>query len=46
MNTISGIRRRVIDLLLVSSDLKEHIEHIHLDDTRKHVPTKSIYQKN
>ena len=36
----------MIDLVLVSSDLTEHIEHIHVYDTRKHVLAKNIKTKH
>ena len=45
MNTINGIERSVIDVVIVSSDLVKHIKQIHKDDRRINVLTKNIKTK-
>ena len=38
--------RGIIDLVLISNDLIEHIDYIHVDDARDHVLTKSLKTQN
>ena len=40
-NTTLGLKRSVIDFVIISRDLIEHMEHIHIDDERLHVLTKN-----
>ena len=44
--TIRGIERSVIDFVITSNDLVEHIKSIHIDDERVHVLTKSKKTKD
>ena len=39
-HTVNGVHKSVIDFVIVSGDLVNHIEHIHIDDERIHVLTK------
>ena len=41
-STENGVEKSVIDLVLCSNNLAEHIESIHTDDERKHVLTKNV----
>ena len=42
--TTEGVERGVIDFVIASSDLINHIESIHIDDKRDHVLTKLVKQ--
>ena len=44
--TTLGLKQSVIDFVIVSSDLIEHIESIHVDEKRIHVLTKNVKNKN
>ena len=44
--TVNGIEQSIIDFVLMSSDLMDHIEHIHIDEDRVHVLSKNIKTKN
>ena len=44
-NTVNGTEKSIIDLVLISSDLLNHIEHVHVDDERVHVLTKNLKTK-
>jgi hypothetical protein len=44
-NTISGSEKSVIDVVLLSSDLSEHLVNIHVDEERVHTLTKNIKTK-
>ena len=37
--TVTGVKKSVIDFVIVSNDLVKHIEYIHIDDERLHVLT-------
>ena len=41
MSTTRGIERSVIDFVIISNNLKEHIEYMNIDDKRVHVLTKN-----
>ena len=43
--TVLGIKRSVIDLVIMSSDLRNHIEQIHVDEKWIYVLTKNIKTK-
>ena len=45
-STIDGVERSVIDFVITSSDLINHIESIHIDDKREHVLTKLVKKGN
>ena len=40
LTTVKGIEQSVIDFVLFSSDLLEHLEYVHIDDKREYVLTK------
>ena len=40
------MERSIIDLVLISNDLIEHIDYIHIDDARDHLLTKSLKTQN
>ena len=40
--TVNGVEESVIDLVLISNTLSEHIESIHTDEERTHVLTKNV----
>ena len=44
-HTVNGVERSIIDLVLMNSDLSEHIEQIHVDEERVHVLLKNIKTK-
>ena len=44
-NTTLGLKRSVIDFVIISRDLIEHMEHIHIDDERLHVLTMNRERK-
>ena len=44
--TVIGIKKSVIDFVIISRDLLEHMEKILIDDQRKHVLTKNRKTKN
>ena len=44
--TVTGVKKSVIDFVIVSNDLVKHIEHIHIDDERLHVLTTRLKTKN
>ena len=44
--TVDGIKKSIIDFVIVSSDMIKHIEQIHIDDERVHVLTKNLKTKN
>ena len=46
LHTVNGIDKSVIDLVIFSHDLREHMEYIHIDDNREHVLTKIVKTKN
>ena len=41
MTTINGVEKSVIDFVIVSNTLEEHIDSMHIDDKRVHVLTKN-----
>ena len=41
MSTTRGIERSVMDVVIVSNNLMEHIEYMNIDDKRVHVLTKN-----
>ena len=45
-NTRDGIEKSVINFIIMSSDLKKHLEYIHVDDKQVHVLTKLWKSKN
>ena len=45
-NAVTGVKKSVIDFVIVSNDLVKHIEHIHIDDERLHVLTANMKTKN
>ena len=45
-NTETGNEKSIIDFVIVSNDLMEHIDEIHVDDERTHVLTKNTKTKN
>ena len=40
LTIVNGVEHSVIDFVIFSSDLLEHLEHIHTDDKREYVLTK------
>ena len=40
------MKKSIIDFVIVSNDLMEHIDEIHVDDERTHVLTKNTKTKN
>ena len=44
--TVTGVKKSVIDFVIVSNDLVKHIEQIHIDDERIHVLTANMKSKN
>ena len=45
-DTVNGLKKSVIDFVIISSDLLEHMDKIHIDDQRLHVLTKNRRTKN
>ena len=44
-NAVLGVGKSVIDLVIISSDLIEHMTEIHIDEERFHVLTKNVKTK-
>ena len=44
-HTVLGVEKSVIDLVIISSDLVEHMTQIHIDEERFHVLTKNVKTK-
>ena len=44
-NTVDGVEQSVIDFVIMSSDLINHVEYMHIDDMRENVLTKLVKSK-
>ena len=44
-HTVEGIEKSVIDFVIISSDLNNHLEYMHIDDQRVNVLTKLVKTK-
>ena len=45
-HTVNGVERSVIDLVIMSSDMTQHVENIHFDEERVDVLTKNVKLNN